>query len=108
LREKNLPPDTLIEHWQLVRIERLETVKGETIEDTAILRIATTAYKSKNVSVYIYDGPSGSREIRKEIPPDVVGRLVGETMTDLLRSGVWVKPPSPRDERGGLANELGF
>ena len=76
--------------------------------DTAILRIATTAYKSKAVCVYVYDGTKGSKEVSKEIPPQVMGRLVGETMTDLLRSGVWVKQPPQGDDNRGLTDEQLF
>ena len=72
----------------------------EAMRDTAILRIATTAYKSKAVSVYVYDGANGSKEVSKDIPPQVMGRLVGETMTDLLRSGVWVRQRSIDDDGG--------
>ena len=78
------------------------TLEEEAMQDTALLRIATTAYRSKNVSLYVYDGPKGSKEVSKDIPPEVMGRLVGETMTDLLRSGVWVKQ---RSDDSGLADE---
>ena len=90
---RNLPPNTKIVHWSFIQLAKPDG--GET---TAILCLTTTAFRSEGVSVYIYDGPNGSKDISKEVPPQVMGRVVGETMTDLLKSGVWRMQGGAADE----------
>lgn len=87
MTKKNLPPETKIEHYSLIQLG-----KPEGGLSTAILRLETTAYKSESMQIYTYDGPNGSKDVTGEVPPNVVGRLVGETVTHLLRSGVWSIP----------------
>jgi len=92
---KNLPPETSIVHWSFI-----ELAKPEGDKTCALLCLTTTAYHSEGVKVFIYDGPNGSKEIAREVPPQIMGRVVGETMTDLFRSGIWAK--RSRDEDDGL------
>ena len=90
---RNLPPETKIVHWSFIQL-----AKPDGNETTAILRLTTTALRSEGVTVYIYDGPNGSKDISKEVPPQVMGKVVGETMTDLLKSGVWRMQGGAEDE----------